>query len=106
MNYEKYLPVGTVVLLKNGKKRVMITGFCCVSKETDNKVWDYTGCLYPEGYVKTNTALLFDHNQIEKIYYLGLIDEEEKKFKNELKQIMQQNNATNNSQVNPGMNQN
>ena len=25
---EKYLPVGTVVLLQNGTKRVMINGFC------------------------------------------------------------------------------
>ena len=24
MNYEKYLPIGTVVMLKNGKKRAMI----------------------------------------------------------------------------------
>lgn len=27
MNREKYLPIGTVCLLKNAKKRVMITGF-------------------------------------------------------------------------------
>jgi len=27
MNREKYLPIGSVVLLKDAKKRVMITGF-------------------------------------------------------------------------------
>jgi len=26
--YGKFLPIGTVIMLKNGKKRLMITGFC------------------------------------------------------------------------------
>ncbi|HIR49231.1 MAG TPA: DUF4176 domain-containing protein, partial [Candidatus Faecimonas gallistercoris] len=29
MQAEKYLPIGTVVMLKGGKKRAMIIGFCC-----------------------------------------------------------------------------
>ena len=33
MNYKKYLPIGTVVMLKGGKKRAMITGFCAVAGE-------------------------------------------------------------------------
>ncbi|MBR6133342.1 MAG: DUF4176 domain-containing protein, partial [Bacilli bacterium] len=28
MQRERFLPIGTVVLLKGGKKRAMITGFC------------------------------------------------------------------------------
>ena len=36
MNYEKYLPVGTVVLLKGGKKRAMVTGFCSISGEENH----------------------------------------------------------------------
>ena len=27
---KKYLPIGTVVLLKGGQKRLMITGFCSI----------------------------------------------------------------------------
>ena len=27
---EKYLPIGTVVMLKGGTKRVMISGFCAI----------------------------------------------------------------------------
>ena len=89
MNYEKYLPVGTVVMLKGGKKRAMITGFCSVADEDKSKVYDYTGCLYPEGVISSNQTLLFNHEQIDKIYHLGLADEEEKQFKQRLNTMMQ-----------------
>lgn len=87
MKYEKYLPIGTVVMLKGGTKRAMITGFASRTEKEPNKVFDYTGCLYPEGVISTNQVLLFDHNQIEKIYHIGLIDEEEKQFKEKLKKL-------------------
>jgi hypothetical protein len=88
MQYEKYLPLGTVVMLHNGTKRVMITGFCAVAEENKNKIYDYSGCLYPEGFISSSKTLLFDHNQIKTIYFLGYSDDEEKQFKMELKNII------------------
>lgn len=86
---KKYLPIGTVVMLKNGTKRVMITGFCAMSKENEKKIWDYSGCLYPEGFLSSDQTCLFNHSQIEKVYHLGLADdEEEKKFKTKLNEFM------------------
>ena len=82
---EKYLPLGTVLLLKGGKKRIMITGFCVTSEE--NTTYDYCGCMYPEGTISSKETLVFNHDQIEKIYYMGLIDDEEKEFKNKLKEL-------------------
>lgn len=84
---EKYLPVGTVVLLKGGKKRVMVTGFCVVSPEVEKRVFDYCGCIYPEGYLNSAQNCLFNHDQIDKIYHVGLVDDEEMKFKTQLKEI-------------------
>lgn len=84
---EKYLPVGTVVLLKNGKKRVMITGFCVTPQGKDD-AYDYSGCLYPEGFLSSNQNCLFNHNQIDKVFHMGLIDEEEIKFKEQLKSLI------------------
>ena len=81
---EKYLPIGTVVMLKDGSKRIMITGFCTIGGDNKNKIFDYCGCLYPEGFISSTQNLLFDHNQIEKIYHMGLVDEEEQAFKNKL----------------------
>jgi len=92
MNYEKYLPIGTVVMLKGGKKRAMITGFCSISGEDKSKVFDYSGCLYPEGFISSNQTLLFNHDQIEKIFHVGLVDEEEKQFKQKLNEMMQKMN--------------
>ena len=103
-NLGKFLPVGTVVLLKGGKKRLMITGFCSFDEEKKDKAYDYTGCLYPEGIISSKQMALFNHNQIEKVFYLGLRDEEEQKFKQklvvELNNIIkrQQQQKVNNSQ--------
>ena len=88
---EKYLPIGTVVMPKGGKKRAMITGFCAISEDNKDKIYDYSGCLYPEGFISSNQTLLFDHEQIDKVYHMGLIDDEEKNFKIKLKELLNKN---------------
>lgn len=85
---DKYLPIGTVALLKGGTKRVMITGFCAIAQEDQGKVYDYSGCVYPEGFITSNQVCLFNHDQIEQIFHVGLADEEEKTFKAKLAEIL------------------
>ena len=87
MNKEKYLPIGSVVLLKDAKKRVMVTGFVAQSQETGDKVFDYMGCLYPEGIISSEQNLLFNHEQIDKIFYLGYSDEEWIEVHSKLKEV-------------------
>lgn len=84
---EKYLPVGTVVLLQNGSKRVMINGFCTMDANKPDKIYDYSGVLFPEGSLSSDQTLLFDHNQIIRVDHMGLEDQEEKDFKVKLVQI-------------------
>ena len=84
----KYLPVGSVVLLKNGTKRVMINGFCVIDGDQPNKIYDYSAVLFPEGNISSTQTLLFDHEQIERIDHIGLDDEEEKAFKEQLVNVM------------------
>lgn len=81
---EKFLPLGSVVLLKNATKRLMVTGFCVVPNDDKTKMYDYSGCLYPEGVISTEQIALFNHDQIDKIYVIGYSDEEEKNFKTKL----------------------
>lgn len=88
---EKYLPIGTVVMLKGGIKRVMIIGFCA-SEENSTDIYDYSGCLYPEGVLSSNALCMFNHDQIDKIYHMGLSDEEDVEFKKELNKILEQIN--------------
>ena len=53
-----FLPVGSVVLLKDAKRPVVIIGFSVIEKG-ERKVWDYLGCAYPVGVVGTDKNLLF-----------------------------------------------
>lgn len=88
MNTEKFLPIGTVVMLNGGAKRVMITGFCTIASNDNSTMYDYCGCLYPEGVVSSDKNLLFNHNQIAKIFALGYSDDEEKQFKAKLNEVL------------------
>lgn len=90
---KEFLPVGSVVLLKGGTKRVMVTGFCSVDNNNQEKMYDYTGCLYPEGIINSNEICLFDDNQIDKVFFKGFVDEEEIKFKENLKRTLSNMNS-------------
>ncbi len=78
---KELLPIGSVVRLKNGKKKIMVTGFCVNTAEDENKMYDYCGCMYPEGVISSDKNLVFDHNQIEQLYFLGYVNIEEQQFK-------------------------
>ena len=71
---KEFLPVGSVVLLKGGTKRVMVTGFCSVDNDDTTKIYDYTGCLYPEGIINSNEICLFNDSQIEQVFFKGFED--------------------------------
>jgi len=91
-DYKKYLPIGSVVMLKNGKKRLMITGYASIDLEKKDKVYDYIGCMYPEGVITTEQSILFDHVNIEKVYCLGFSDDEQKDFAKKLDEILTEDN--------------
>lgn len=76
---DKYLPIGSVVLLKGGDKRIMIYGRRQQQIGTD-RAWDYIACLYPEGNLDEQYMYLFDHDQIERVFFIGFQDEEEFDF--------------------------
>lgn len=65
----KLLPIGSVVLLSGGTKKVMITGYYSKPVDSD-RVYDYNGCVFPEGLLET-VYCLFDRNQIEKTIHVG-----------------------------------
>lgn len=83
---KKYLPIGSVVLLKGSQKRVMVVGV--KQKQADSpKVWDYSACLYPEGILDPEKLYLFDTEQIERLYFIGLQDTEGLTFLSKLAQL-------------------
>ena len=44
-----FLPIGSVVLLKGGSKKIMITGYLQEVQNQDKQTFDYRGCPFPEG---------------------------------------------------------
>jgi hypothetical protein len=79
---EKYLPLGTVVLLKGAKRNVMITSYLVFSgKDNSNKkLYDYGACPFPEGLLRNDLAIGFNHDDIAEIVYIGLENEEQRNF--------------------------
>lgn len=81
---EKFLPIGTVILMKDATKRLMITGYCSSTPDNPEKVYDYVGCLFPEGNLAGDEVALFNHDQIGNILHMGLNDEEFVDLNNQL----------------------
>ena len=87
---EKFLPVGTVVLLKNGKRELMITSYYVMPAgdvydkngqvDAKGKMYDYGACLYPEGLITSEQIFVFNHDQIEKVCFKGYVTDKQKQF--------------------------
>ena len=76
----KILPLGSVVLLHNGTKKVMIIGYAMKTPENPDKVYDYCGCVFPEGVLRSDVTCVFNHNQIKEVCFVGYKNEESTNF--------------------------
>lgn len=87
---EKFLPIGSVVLLKGGKKELMVMSYCIVPTgeiydkngkvEMEEKMFDYGGCVYPEGMITSDQLFAFNHDQIEKVCFKGYETDKQKEI--------------------------
>lgn len=68
----KYCPIGTVVVLKNGTWPLMIYGRQQITKKNPDILYNYVGCLYPQGYIDKDYIVFFQHNDIDKILHKGM----------------------------------
>lgn len=73
------LPIGSVVLLKNATKKLMVIGIMQV-KPDENKIFDYLAVPYPEGYIGTGQNFLFSHEDINDIIFSGYQNPEQESF--------------------------
>ena len=81
--YNDMLPIGSVVLLKGGDKRVMICGRI-QAKAGENVIYDYSACYYPEGIVDPSAMFFFNRDAIDTVYFVGFQDKEELDFRHEV----------------------
>jgi len=85
MNFEELLPIGSVVKLKDAVKKLMIFGVG-QTDQSENVEYDYIGVMYPEGNMGDGSQFLFNHSDIDEVFFKGFEDEERNSFIGRLKQ--------------------
>ena len=88
-NVKELLPIGSVVILKEARKRTMIFGVKQINSAT-NVEYDYIGVVYPEGNLGEGTQFFFNHEAIDEIFFRGYEDEEREAFIERLTEYYEQ----------------
>ena len=81
MEINGLLPIGSVVLLENSKKKVMVVGLAQRSAQNPGRIYDYVGVVFPEGFLDASKMILFNNNNIDQVFMIGYQDAEELSFK-------------------------
>lgn len=90
MDFNELLPIGSVVILKDAVKRLMIYGVG-QTDQSENKEYDYIGVMYPEGNMGEGTQYLFNHSDIDKVFFRGYDDNERTEFIDKLQKYYEEN---------------
>ena len=85
-NEDEFLPIGSVVLLEGGNKRIMICGRIQAQAGSDI-IYDYSACYYPEGIVDPKSMFFFNRDAIETVYFRGYEDQDELDYRHESEQL-------------------
>lgn len=84
---KRYLPIGSVIKLKNNNKSIMITGYYSVEYARDLEIYDYSGCAYPEGLMIKSSCCSFNQSDIKEVLFEGYKTDEYKTLTNGLNEI-------------------
>ncbi len=72
----EYLPLGSVVIVRGAvRKTVIIARGLAAEIAGQTKVFDYGGCVYPEGLLGDQIAY-FNHADIAKVVFEGYSDDD------------------------------
>ena len=88
--FKELLPIGSVVLLKGGIKKIMVTGIKPVSKDDDGteQEYDYIGVIYPEGYLNDEFNFLFNHSDVNDVVFRGYENPERVEFIEYMEEVL------------------
>ena len=87
MKITDLLPIGSVVLIGNAKKKLMIYGVKQGKAEEPDKEYDYIGVPYPEGLISSDYTYLFNHEDISAVIFRGFEDIERQNFISKLSEF-------------------
>ena len=78
------LPIGSVVMLKNARKALMIYGIKQLDSKRPDEEYDYIGVFYPEGNMGSEFQFLFNHEDICEVLFEGYVTPEQDRFYDEI----------------------
>ncbi|GGJ73225.1 DUF4176 domain-containing protein [Virgibacillus salexigens] len=88
------LPIGSIVYLKEGTSKLMILNRGPILEvENEKKMFEYSGCFYPQGLVPDN-VFYFNHENIDRVVFEGFKDNEEERFQKLFNDWKQENNES------------
>lgn len=72
------LPIGSVVMLKEATKSLMIVG--TMQRDEEGHEFDYISVVFPEGYINSEYFFLFNHEDIVDVKFVGCINAESQTY--------------------------
>ena len=91
----RFLPIGSVVMLNGALKALMIYGVAQTDNDTGVE-YDYIGVLWPEGNIGEDTQFLFNLSDVKEVLFQGYETTERRDFLQGLVEFYsQQHNSEN-----------
>lgn len=88
MDKVDFLPLGSLVLLYGGKKKIMIISRAiAMNLKGENVYFEYGGCMYPEGLLG-DEVVFFNNEDIAEIFAKGSVDAEEQRMVDNLNLVI------------------
>ena len=95
MSKAKYVPLGSIVLLKGGTQKLVVIGRGLQVRSGDGKIYffDYVGVPYPQG-LTGDQALYFNIDMISKVLFEGFSDGDDKIVTDSINEYLEQHPDT------------
>lgn len=78
---KRLLPLGTVLKLdQESAEKVMIISRLVRKEKEEDQMWDYCGCIVPQGINNQSELKFFNHSDVRQLLFIGFQDEEELKY--------------------------
>jgi hypothetical protein len=85
------LPIGSIVYLNEGTSKLMILNRGpIIELEGEQKMFDYSACVYPQGLI-ADSVLYFNEENIDEVIFEGFKDSDEDRFHSLYKQWLDEN---------------
>jgi len=85
------LPIGSIVYLNEGTSKLMILNRGpIIELDGEQKMFDYSACVYPQGLV-VDSVLYFNEENIDEVIFEGFKDSDEDRFHSLYKQWLEEN---------------